>query len=63
MNSNLEFVSVRSAKTFKSEKVGLPHLPRYVGTCKIMYKKIQDTIHKRGLYDHSMYGIVNPIVE
>jgi len=33
------------------EKVGLPPLPRYVGTCKIMYEKILDTIHKSGLYD------------
>jgi len=32
-----------------SEKVGPHPLPRYVGTCKIMYEKILDTIHKSGL--------------
>ena len=26
-------------------------MPRYVGTCKIMYEKIRETIHKSGLYD------------
>ena len=38
------------AKTSKSEKIGLPPFPGYVGTCTIMYEKILATIRKSGLY-------------
>jgi hypothetical protein len=44
------YKKVPSAKTL-SEKNGLPPLPRYVGTCTIMYEKIVATIRKSGLYD------------
>ncbi len=54
------YKSVRSAKTFKSEKVGLPPLPRYVGTCKNMYKKILATFRKSGLYSLTRVAYSQP---
>jgi hypothetical protein len=54
------YKTVRSAKTSKSEKVGLPPLPRYVGTCKIMYEKILDTIWKSGLYSLTRVAYSQP---
>jgi len=36
-------------------------LPRYVGTCKIMYEKILDTIHKSGLYDFICVAYSQPL--
>ena len=36
-------------RNHRRPKNRLPPLPRYVGTCKIMYEKILDTIHKSGL--------------
>ena len=50
----------RSAKTSKSEKNGLPPLPRYAGTCTIMYEKILATIRKSGLYDLTRMAYSTP---
>ena len=64
-----EFVSridkkVPSAKTSKSKKIGLPLLPRYVGTRTILYQKILATIHKSGLYDltHMAYSTMEDVI-
>ena len=54
------YKTVRSAKTSKSENVELPPLPRYVGTCKIMYEKNLATIRKSGIQFH-LNGIFNPM--
>jgi len=61
-----EFVSrigikVPSAKTSKSEKIGLPHLPSYVGTCTIMYQTILATIRKSRLYDLTPMAYSQPL--
>ncbi len=45
-----------------SEKIGRPHLPRYGGTCTIMYYKILATIRKSGLYDLTRMDLVNPLL-
>jgi hypothetical protein len=55
------YKTVWSAKTSKSEKVGLLPLPRYVKTCKIMYEKIRDTIHKSGLYSLTRVAYSQPL--
>ncbi len=36
-------------------------MPRYVGTCKIRYEKILDTIHKSGLYDFIQVAYSQPL--
>jgi hypothetical protein len=54
--------TVRSAKTSKSEKFGLSPLPRYVGTCKIVFEIILDTIHKSGLLSLTRVAFINPML-
>jgi hypothetical protein len=44
-----------------SENVELPPLPRYVGTCTILYEKILDTIHKSGLYSFICMAFSQPL--